>query len=64
MLGNLAVLAIATGVSVYAILQLGHMSTITHRIMLVHNVLIDRNKDMTAALLSETRYEKKFALVP
>ena len=64
MLGNLVVLAIATGVSVYAILQLGHMSKITHRIILVHNVLIDLEKGMTGALLSETRYEKKFALMP
>lgn len=63
MMGNLAVLVIATGVSAYAILQLDHMRTITHRIILVHNVLIDLDKDMTGALLSETRYEKKFALL-
>lgn len=63
MLGNLAVLAMATGVSAYAILQLGHMKEITSRIIRVHNVLIDLNREMTGALLSETRYEKKFALL-
>ncbi|BCS52611.1 ATP-binding protein [Geobacter sp. SVR] len=62
-LGNIAVLAMATAVSVYAILQLGHMKDISRRIIQVHNVLIDLNKDMTGALLSETRYEKKFALL-
>ncbi len=63
MLGNLAVLVIATGVSAYAILQLGHMREITHRIIQVHNALIALDKDMTSALLSETRYEKKFVLL-
>lgn len=63
MLGNLAVLAIATGVSVYAILQLGNMRKIAHHITLVHNGLVNLEKDMTGALLSETRYEKKFVLM-
>ena len=62
MLGNLAVLAIATAVSVYAILQLGHMRVVTRHIILVQNVLIDRYNNMTGALLSEIRYEKKFTL--
>lgn len=62
-MGNLLVLAIATGVSVYAILELGHMRRTTHRIMQVHNVLIDLDKEMTGALLSETRCEKKFILL-
>ncbi len=63
MLSNLVLLIIATGVSVYAILQLGHMRKITNRITLVDNVLIDLDKEMTDALLSEVSYEKKFALV-
>lgn len=61
-LGNLAVLAIATAVSVFAILQLGHMREVTRHIILVQNVLIDRYNNMTGALLSEVQYEKKFAL--
>jgi len=63
MLGNIVVLLIATGVSAYAIFQLDHIRRITHKIILVHNVLIDLDKDMTGALLSEIRYEKKFALL-
>lgn len=63
MLGNIVVLLIATGVSTYAIFQLDHIRRITHKIILVHNVLIDLDKDMTGALLSEIRYEKKFALL-
>lgn len=62
-LGNLVVLIMATGVSIYAILQLGQMKKITHRITQVHTVLIGLEKDMTDALLSETRYEKKFVLI-
>lgn len=63
LLGNLAVLVIAMGVSVYAILQIDHMNTISHRIIQVHNVLIDLNKEMTGALLTENRYEKKYLLI-
>lgn len=63
MLGNLVVLFIVTGVSVYSIMQLGQMRKITHRITQVHNVLIDLEKDMTGAILSEIRYEKKFLLM-
>lgn len=63
MLGNLTVLVMATGVSAYAILQLGHMKEITRRIIQVQNVLIELNKEMSGAILSETRYEKKFALL-
>lgn len=63
MLGNLAVLLMATAVGAYTILQLGRMHALTGRIIQVHNVLIDLNKEMGAALLSQTRYEKKFLLV-
>jgi two-component system sensor histidine kinase GlrK len=63
MFGNLVVLALVTLVSAYAIMQLGRMREITRRIIHVHSNLIDLNKEMTGALLSETRYEKKFALL-
>lgn len=62
-LGNLALLVIATGVSVYAILQLDHMQKITNEITHVHNILIDLEMKMTGAFLSEVSYEKKFALL-
>lgn len=62
-LGNLAILVIAMGVSVYAIVQVDHMNKISHRIIKVHNVVVDLNKEMTNALLSENRYERKFVLI-
>jgi len=63
MLGNLAILIMASAISSYAILQLGQMRQLSSRIIQVHNVLIDLNKEMSAALLTKTRYEKKFLLV-
>jgi len=58
MLGNLAILIMASAISSYAILQLGQMRQLSSRIIQVHNVLIDLNKEMSAALLTKTRYEK------
>ncbi len=60
---NLTVLVMALGVSVYAIVQIDHMNKISHRIIQVHNVLIDLNQEMTNALLTENRYEKKFTII-
>jgi two-component system sensor histidine kinase GlrK len=62
-LGNLVLLAIATGVSSYAVLQLGRMKGVTRQIIQVDNVLIDLNKEMIGSLLAETRYEKKYILL-
>jgi len=59
MLGNLAILIMASAISSYAILQLGQMRQLSSRIIQVHNVLIDLNKEMSAALLTKTRYRKK-----
>lgn len=61
-LGNLLVLVLATVVSVYAILQIGQMRKVTHSIVQFHSVMIDLDKEMSSALLSEIRYEKKFFL--
>lgn len=63
MLGYLALLIMATGVGMYSILQLGKVSEITHSILLVDNTLIDLHKNLTDALLSATRNEKKFAIL-
>lgn len=63
MLGYLTLLIMATGVGMYSILQLGEVRETTHSMILVDNALIDLHKDMTDALLSETRYEKKFAVI-
>src|SRR3990172_3719297 len=61
-MGYLALLVLATVVSVYAIVELGQVKDITHSI-LVDNSIIDRHKDMTDAFLSEARYEKKFVIM-
>jgi two-component system, NtrC family, sensor histidine kinase GlrK len=63
MLGYLILLLLAAGVGMYSILQLGLVKEITHSIILVDNAILDRYKDMTDALLSEARYEKRFAIM-
>jgi two-component system sensor histidine kinase GlrK len=63
MLGYLALLTMAAGVGMYSILQLGLVKGITHSIILVDNALLDLHKGMTDALFSETRYEKRFAIM-
>ncbi len=63
MAGYLALLIMAAGVGMYSILQLGLVREITHSIILVDNALLDLHKNMTDALLSETRYEKRFAIM-
>jgi two-component system sensor histidine kinase GlrK len=63
MAGYVALLIMATGMSVYAIVQLGKVNAVTRSILLVDNPLIDLHKDITDALLSETRYEKKFIIM-
>jgi two-component system sensor histidine kinase GlrK len=62
-LGNVLILLIATVVSVYAIQQLRQMRKITGSIVQFHNVMIELDREMTAALLSEVRYERKFSLL-
>jgi two-component system sensor histidine kinase GlrK len=63
MTGYLALLVLATGVSVYAIIQLGRFNDVTHSIHLVDNSLVNLYKDLSDALLSQTRYEKKFIIM-
>jgi two-component system sensor histidine kinase GlrK len=62
-LGYCFLLVLAAGMSVYAIVQLGRVTDVTRSIILVDNSLISLHKDMTDALLSETRYEKKYLIV-
>jgi two-component system sensor histidine kinase GlrK len=49
--------------SFYFIVQLGSVTDVTHSIILVDNSLVSLHKDMMDALLSETRYEKKYLIV-
>jgi len=61
-LGYFFLLILATGMSVYAIVQLGRVTDVTRSIILVDNALMSHIKDLTDTLLSETRYEKKYLI--
>ncbi len=63
MIGYVVVLALATGVSVYAIIQLREMRDVTHSIILVDNPFIDLHNKLSDDLLSETRYDKKYTIL-
>lgn len=62
MTGYLALLVLASGVSIYAIIQLRHVRDVTQSVILVDNPLLDFHKNLSDALLSETRFEKKFVI--
>jgi two-component system sensor histidine kinase GlrK len=62
-LGYFFLLVLAAGMSVYTIVELGQVTDVTRSIILVDNPLISIHKDLTDALLSETRYEKKYLIV-
>ncbi len=63
MTGYLVLLIMATGVSAYAIIQLRFMREVTHSIILVENPLMDLYKNLSDAVLSEQRYEKKYVIM-
>lgn len=56
-------LILAASMSVYAIVQLGSVTDVTRSIIVADNSLAGLHKDLTDALLSETRYEKKYLIV-
>jgi len=63
MIGYLVILVMATGVSIYAVFELGRIKEIARSMVLVDNDLIDLEDKLSDALLSETRYERKFIIV-
>lgn len=63
MTGYVALLLLATGVSVYAILQLQQVQDVTRSVIVTDNPLLDLQKDLSDALLSEQRYEKKYLIM-
>jgi len=63
MIGYLVILVMATGVSIYAVFELGRIKEIASSMVLVDNDLIDLEDKLSDALLSETRYERKFIIV-
>ncbi len=62
-MGYLIVLILSMSASFYAVLQLGRIRDVIHSIILVDTSLVDIHKNLTDALLSETRYEKKFVIM-
>jgi two-component system sensor histidine kinase GlrK len=62
-LGYFILLVLAAGMSVYAIVQLGSVTDVTRSIIMVDNSIISLHKDLTDAILSETRYEKKYLII-
>jgi two-component system sensor histidine kinase GlrK len=62
MIGYLAILMLATGVGTYAIAKLYMVKQVSHSILL-DNYLIAVQKDLSDALLSEIRYEKKYVIM-
>jgi two-component system sensor histidine kinase GlrK len=63
MIGYIVLIVFGVAVSFYVIYQLGRVNDMTYSILLTDNPLIDLQKDLTEALLSETRQEKKFLLL-
>lgn len=63
MTGYLAVLLLAMGVSVYAIVQLTYVRDVTKSVILVDNPLLDLHKGLSDSLLSQQRYEKKYIIM-
>lgn len=60
--GYLALLILVIAVSVYAIIQLRQFNNVTHSILRIDNRIIDYEKKMADALLSQIRYERKFII--
>lgn len=60
--GYLALLILVIAVSVYAIIQLRQFNNVTHSILKIDNRIIDYEKKMADALLSQIRYERKFII--
>ncbi len=63
MVGYIVLIVFGAAMSGYAIYQLGKVNDVTYSIMLIDNPLIDLQKALSDALLSETRQEKKFLLL-
>jgi len=62
-LGYVFLLVIAANMSAYAIVKLGDVTDVAQSIIQADNPLIMLHKELTDALLSETRYEKKYLIV-
>ena len=61
-LGYLAVFALVTAVSVYALSRLDQFDGLTRSILNVDHNILDSIKQLSDSLLSEIRYERKFVI--
>ena len=62
-LGYAVLLVLAAAMSIYAVIQLGRVADITRSIVGIDSSLINLHKELTDALLSEARYEKKYLIL-
>jgi two-component system sensor histidine kinase GlrK len=62
-IGYLFIFILAMAVSIYAILQLRQLETVTHSILRVENRLVDYEQKISGLLLSMMRYERKFIII-
>ncbi len=62
-IGYLFIFILAMAVSIYAILQLRQLETVTHSILKVENRLVDYEQKISGLLLSMMRYERKFIII-
>lgn len=60
--GYLAVLVLLVAVSFYAIVQLNRFNEVTRSVLETDHRVIDYEKKLTDALLSQIRYERKFVI--
>jgi two-component system sensor histidine kinase GlrK len=61
-LGYLVIFLLVTAVSGYAIFQLRQFDELTRSILTVDNRILDKEKTLADLLLSQSRYEQKFAI--
>ena len=61
-LGYLVIFVLVTAASGYAIFQLGQFDELTESILTIDNRVLDKEKTLEDLLLSQSRYEQKFAI--
>lgn len=61
-IGYLAILVLILAVSLYAVMQLGRFDEVTRSVIEIDNRLIDLERKLTDALLSQIRYERKYVI--
>ena len=60
--GHLMIFALAIGVSLYAIVQIGRINEVTRSVLSVNNRMSDEAERLSDLLFSQVRYQKKFII--